>query len=93
VLVTVFLHEVDVTAHPTVPPGWRWAVHLGGNPHDVSKCMNAGWCPNKTEAALEGEMVGISVAKALKVTHSQEVTYRVQVLDVDPIAEGIMVVV
>ena len=83
--VTVFVHPIDPEAHPTVPPGWRWAVHLGGDPRRA--CLNAGWCPSRNEAALEGEMVGVTVAKALR--HAGTPTeYCVRDLSDDPIPAG-----
>jgi hypothetical protein len=87
-VVTVFLHQVNTEAHPSVPPGWRWAVHLGGNPHDLDACMNAGWCPDRLEAALEGEMVGVTVAKAVSAVTGVRWQYRVTELNLDPIAAG-----
>ena len=86
--VTVYVHPIDVRAHPSVPPGWRWAVHLGeGHPSGLDLCMNAGWCPTPGEAAMEGEMVGVAVAKALR-TFGVEASYTVTTLEIDPIRSG-----
>jgi hypothetical protein len=83
--VTVVGHEVDIERHPTVPPGWRWCAMLGAEPwDDQSRMLNAGWCPQRNEAFVEGEAVGIAVAKALSALGHQ-VDYKVTELDHDPI--------
>lgn len=87
-VVTVFIHAIDTEKFPTTPPGWRWAVHLGGNPHDLGSCMNAGWCPTRTEAGIEGEMVGVAVAKAVSIATGVRWRYFVNDLDYDPINAG-----
>ena len=87
-LVTVFVHQVDTEAHPTIPGGWRWAVHLGLDPHDLDRCVNAGWCPSDTDAELEGEMVGTAVAKALTLATGRRADYRFTRLEIDPIPSG-----
>lgn len=87
-VVTVFVHQVDTTVHPTIPPGWRWAVHLGGNPHDLRACLNAGWCPNDREAGMEGEAVGVAVVKALRLCGLAVSYAAVQLLERDPIPAG-----
>jgi hypothetical protein len=85
VLLTVIGHPIDVDAHPSVPPGWRWCVMLGGEPwEDKQRMLNAGWCANHNETFMEGEMVGIAVAKALHAVGHQ-VDYKVTELDHDPI--------
>lgn len=89
VIVTVFVHEVDTEAHVTVPPGWRWAVHVGTNPHDLRSCVNAGWCPSAGAAGLEGEMVGVAVAKALRLAGVDVRYAAVSRLDVDPCPAGL----
>ncbi len=83
-IVTVFVHPIDTDVHPTVPPGWRWAVHLGGNPKDATACLNAGWCPTRSEASVEGEMVGVTVAKAVGRVAGQPIYQLVPLAD-DPI--------
>lgn len=66
--VTVVVHPIDTGVHPTVPAGWRWAVMVGsGPPSELNRCVNAGWCPTDREAWLEGETVGATVVKALRV--------------------------
>lgn len=86
--VTLFVHEVDTTAHPTVPPGWRWAVHAGGGrPADLSLCVNAGWCPTRNEALFEGERNAATAVKACRV-FGVPVEYRQRDLAADPIPAG-----
>lgn len=85
VLLTVVGHPVDTDTHPLIPPGWRWCVMLGGEPwDDQARMLNAGWCPNRNEAFVEGEAVGIAVAKALHAV-GHPVDYKVHELDTDPI--------
>lgn len=82
--VTVFVHPVDTDRNPSVPPGWRWAVHVGDDPQNMRTCMNAGWCPGASEAAMEGEMVGVTVAKALRFAGVPTNYRAVRRLDSDP---------
>lgn len=85
VAVTVVGHVVDTDVHHTIPPGWRWCAMLGGEPWDDQRRMlNAGWCPNRSEAFVEGEAVGVAVAKALTALGHQ-IDYQVVELDHDPI--------
>jgi hypothetical protein len=68
VLLEVIVHRVDTARHPTIPPGWRWCAHLGGPPYDDrDRMLNAGWCPNRSEACVEGEAVAVAAAKALRL--------------------------
>lgn len=66
-IVSVFVHQVDTDVHTTVPPGWRWAVHLGANPTNLAQCLNAGWSPNRLDAEFEGEKVSVATVKALRM--------------------------
>lgn len=85
VLLTVVAHQVDTETHHTVPPGWRWCVMLGAEPwDDQARMLNAGWCPNRMEAMVEGEAVGVAVAKGLHAV-GHPVDYEVRELDHDPI--------
>ncbi len=87
-LVTVFIHEFDTEMHPTVPPGWRWAVHIGsGVPGDVTYCANAGWVPSEKEAMAEGEQAASTASATAKILGT-ETTLRVIRLDHDPILPG-----
>lgn len=86
--VTLVIHPIDTAAHPTVPPGWRWAVQLGGTrPSDTDGCVNAGWCPSQREASLEGEQVSVTVVKALRA-YGIPAAFAVLQLDNDPIPAG-----
>lgn len=87
-VVTLVVHPIDTAVHPTVPPGWRWAVMLGdGSPSDMDRCANAGWCPSRGEASLEGEMVAVTATKALRA-FGVPVSLRTLTLDSDPIPAG-----
>lgn len=87
-VVMLVVHPINTAAHPTVPAGWRWAVMLGeGSPSDVERCPNAGWCPTQQEAALEGETVAVTVAKALRA-FGIPASFRTLTLDDDPIPAG-----
>lgn len=86
--VTLLVHPVDTEAHPTVPPGFRWAVMLGdGRDDDMSRCAEARWCPTEYEASFEGEMVAVAVAKALRA-YGIPVEMQKTRLDHDPIPAG-----
>jgi hypothetical protein len=86
--VTVLVHPINTEAHPSTPPGFRWAVYVGdGSWADMGRCANAGWCPTQGEAAMEGEMVGVCAAKVARV-FGVPVEYAVVTLDHDPIPTG-----
>lgn len=92
--ITVYtvVHPVSTTAHPTVPPGFRWAVMLGPcPPQDMTRCVNAGWCPTRDEAAAEGDQNGATATRALRIAglnarYGEGV--QVMQLDYDPIQPG-----
>lgn len=87
-VVVLVVHPIDTAAHPMTPPGWRWAVMLGvGAFSDLARCPNAGWCPTQHEAMSEGEMVAVTVVKALRMV-GLPVDYRVTQTPVDPIPPG-----
>lgn len=87
-VVTLVVHEVDTEAHPTVPPGWRWAVQAGGGrPDDVSRCSQAGWTPTESEAWQEGEVAAVAAVQACR-TFGVPVDYRRLRLLRDPIPPG-----
>lgn len=88
-VITVVVHEVDTVAHPTVPPGWRWAVMVGDRPPgDLAACANAGWEPDDRSAAVAGETVGAAAAKALRMCGVPADYRGVLLLDHDPIPAG-----
>lgn len=86
--VTVYVHPINVQAHPTVPPGWRWAVVVGGRPpSDVEHTANAGWAPDQRSALLEGEQNAATAVRALRLL-GVPATFSAQALDADPIPAG-----
>lgn len=61
---------------------------LGAGPFsDTTRCANAGWCPDEREAMVEGEMVAVTVVKALRMI-GVPVDYRVVQTPADPIPPG-----
>lgn len=88
-LIRLVTHQVDTAVHPTVPPGWRWAVMVGDAAHDdMSRCANAGWCPTALEASLTGETVAVAAVKACRMLGLDTVRYEQVRLDYDPIPAG-----
>lgn len=86
-LIGVVVHPVDTFAHPSVPPGWRYAVHLGSQWSDLGTCLNAGWAPDKGTAAILGEgaaVVGVRVAQVC----GDQAHARTFELEYDPIPAG-----
>jgi hypothetical protein len=67
VLIGVCVHEVNTLAHPSVPPGFRWAVHVGDSWSDLKTCLNAGWEPTHAVAAMAGEAAGVCAAKVAQL--------------------------
>jgi hypothetical protein len=83
--VVVIVHPVDVSAHPTYPPGYRWAVMVGGRqPADLDRCVGAGHAPSQLEAATIGESHGSSACLALRM-FGINAEYALKGLDFDPI--------
>jgi hypothetical protein len=84
----VVVHPISTLAHPSVPPGWRWAVMV--SPHqfdDMRRCANAGWCPDRTAALLEGEQAGVTAVRAFRLV-GVESTWSTIELPADPIPPG-----
>jgi hypothetical protein len=87
-LVVVYVHEIDTAAHPTIVPGWRWAVMVGGRPpHDLDFCANSGWAPDRKTALIDGEQVGVAAARAARM-FGVPCDYKVAVIGHDPIPPG-----
>lgn len=88
--VGVCVHAVNTAAHPTVPDGWRWAVHLGTNWGDVSSCLNAGWQPTQVTASMAGEAAAVCAARVARLLSvGADVVMSTTVLEFDPIpADG-----
>lgn len=86
--ITLFIHPVDTARHPTVPAGWRWAVHAGGGPpSDLSRCVNAGWCPDERLALAEGEQNAATAVNALR-TFGVPASVHTLRLQTDPVPAG-----
>lgn len=83
--VAVFAHPIDTDLHPEIPPGWRWAIHVGDtDPSDITSCVQAGHCATRQEAMVVGESHGAAVALALRM-FLPNVRYMVTTLGHDPI--------
>ena len=80
-------HQVDTVKHPTVPPGWRWAVYRSDRFDDASECFGAGWAPEEGAAVFIAGQAAYIAAKALALCGSgaEVVTHT---LDYDPIMSG-----
>lgn len=86
--ITLVVHPVDTAAHPTIPPGWRWAIQAGGGrPDDVGRCANAGWSPTEAQAWAEGEVVAVAVVQACRMLGVPADMRRLRLLR-DPIPAG-----
>lgn len=86
--ITLVVHEVNTVAHPTLAPGWRWAVHAGGGrPDDLSRCAQAGWAPTEAAAWAEGEQVAAACTQACRTFGIPADLRRLRLLR-DPIAAG-----
>jgi hypothetical protein len=89
VFLSVLVHPINTAAHPTIPPGYRWALMVGGGPpDDLSRCANAGWAPSKQAATAEGDQNGASATKALRIAGLDAAYRGVVELDTDPIPAG-----
>lgn len=83
--VTVVVHPVNCDVHPLCPPGFRWAVMVGGvGPTELKFCVNAGHDRAAGMAAIIGESHGVAVVKGLHIMGIR-VKYTVLHLDYDPI--------
>jgi len=84
-LVAVLIHPINVEQHPTYPPGWRWAVYVGGRPPaDIDYCANAGHAATEVDAAVAGESHGAAVVRGLRLM-GYPAAYRTQFITWDPI--------
>ncbi len=89
VRLTVVVHPINTEAHPTIPPGYRWALMLGdGPPADLDRCANAHYAPSRQAAELEGDRNGASAIRALQMLGYAARYGGVQHLDHDPIPAG-----
>jgi hypothetical protein len=79
-----FVHEIDTKRHPTQPPGWRWAVHLGDNPEDIGTCLQAGWSQHQSAACWDGDQVAAAVVNAFRLVGNPVVWNGPTVLEYDP---------
>lgn len=65
--VVIGVHPINITAHPTYPPGFRWCVMIGdGAWDDLDRCVQAGHQYDRVTAALVGDTVGVAVAEAFR---------------------------
>jgi hypothetical protein len=88
--VTVYVHEMDCTAHPAMTPGtWRWAVHVGGRPpHDLAHCVQAGGELDRGSAITAGDQVAAAVCVAMRIFGIPASPPTVVELTTDPIPPG-----
>lgn len=89
--ILLVVHPIDIVAHSTIPPGYRWAVMFcqQGNADltDMSRCLNAGYAASQLDACLFGEAVQVAVVKALHMV-ARPCDMSSQILDHDPIPSG-----
>jgi hypothetical protein len=82
--VVVFVHQIDTEVHPMYPPGFRWAVQVGGQPvTDLEYCVAAGHEYDLSAAMVAAESHGAAACKALRVMNINA-TYAVIRMDYDP---------
>lgn len=87
-VITLVVHPIDTAAHPTLSPGWRWAVHVGQlDAADPGQCANAGWALNRGTAFLDGETCAATAVRAARLLGTL-VRYTQIELDCDPIPPG-----
>lgn len=63
----VFVHPVDTTKHPDVGNGFRWAVHIGGDPSNLSQCANAGVEVSRDAALFMGDRCAATALLAISL--------------------------
>jgi hypothetical protein len=89
ILLRCYVHPIDTRTRSTVPPGFRWAVHVGGGPaDDPDRCANAGWCPTAREAEAEGDQNAATATRVLHILGQPARYLGVAHLDSDPIPPG-----
>jgi hypothetical protein len=87
VLIGVVVHPINTLAHPSVPPGFRWAVHVGHDWTDMRTCLNAHWDQTEYSARIMGEAAAVCAAKAVQLC-GEPVEMATAVLDHDPVPVG-----
>lgn len=80
--IVVTVHPINTDAHPTVPPGFRWAVDWCG------QTLNAGWEPSRQSATMAGEAAMVCAVKAARLCGCT-VGFDVVQLDTDPVPAGL----
>ena len=80
-------HPVDTQAHPTIPPGWRWAVYRSDRFDDATECLGAGWAPEEGAAVFIADQAAAITVRALQLV-GVESTISNHTLTIDPIAAG-----
>lgn len=85
--IRVLVHPIDTVRHPHIPPGFRWAVHVGERWSDMETCLNAGWEPTVSAAAIAGEAAAVCAAK-VALLHGTDVDARTVELEHDPVEQG-----
>lgn len=86
--VTVITHPIETEAHPGTPPGYRWAVQVGGQPaSDLRFCANAGHAQTKDEALFIGDRCAATAVVALRIFGVQ-VMLKYLDIDHDPVPSG-----
>lgn len=83
---TLIVHPIDHDRHPSIPPGWRWAVMFDtDNPLQIERCLNAGWAPSADAARLDGDSNGATATVLARLLTQQPVELKRLPLDHDPI--------
>jgi hypothetical protein len=80
-------HPIDTEQHPTIPPGFRWAVYRSDRFEDATECFGAGWAPEEGAAVFIADQAAFIAAKALALV-GVECELSNHKLDHDPIAAG-----
>lgn len=82
----VFVHPNDVTKHPDIGNGFRWAVHVGdSDPSNLETCANAGLEISRELALLIADRCAATALIAIALTTGIHMSLNYVHLDHDPL--------
>jgi hypothetical protein len=85
-VINVFVHPIDITKHPDVGNGFRWAVHVGNSdPSNLEACANAGVEATQGAALFMGDRCAATAVVAIALTTGIQMSLNHVCLDHDPL--------
>lgn len=80
-------HPVDVEAHPSIPPGFRWAVYRSDDWSNMTDCLGAGWAPDEGAAKWIADQAATIAVRSMR-TSGVPADLSVTSIGYDPVESG-----